>query len=42
MTKKLYMNAMGYTEERPANFPAVDRRALMREAHVIVKRFRQH
>ena len=42
MAKKLYMNVMGYAEVRPANFPAVDRRALMREAYVIAKRFRQH
>lgn len=42
MATKLYMTAIGYTEKRPANFPAVDRRAVMREAHVIAKRFRQH
>lgn len=42
MATKLYMNAMGYTEKRPANFPAVDRGAVMREAHIIAKRFRQH
>src|SRR4051812_42683858 len=42
MTKQLYMTPAGYTEKRPANFPAVDRRAVMREAHVIAKRFRLH
>jgi hypothetical protein len=39
---KLYMTPMGYTDKRPANFPALDRRALMVEAHRIAKRFRPY
>lgn len=42
MAQKLYMSAMGYTEKRPANFPAADRRAVMVEAHRIAKRMRPH
>jgi hypothetical protein len=42
MSTKLYMNAMGYTDKRPANFPALDRRAVMVEAHRIAKRFRPY
>src|SRR5712671_2462340 len=39
---KLYMNLMGYTTRRPANFPVLDRRAVMVEAHRIAKRVRSH
>jgi hypothetical protein len=33
-----YLTPMGYTERRPASFPALDRRAVMLEAHRIAKR----
>jgi hypothetical protein len=39
---KLYMTPMGYTDKRPADFPALDRRAVMLQAHRIAKRFRPH
>jgi hypothetical protein len=39
---KLYMNPMGYTDKRPANFPALNRRAVMVEAHRIAARFRPY
>jgi hypothetical protein len=38
----LYMNPLGYTEQRPANFPFLDRSTLMVEAHRVAKAFRQH
>jgi hypothetical protein len=42
MSTKLYMTPLGYTDKRPANFPALDRRAVMVEAHRIAKRFRPY
>jgi hypothetical protein len=33
----LYSNLMGYTTRRPANYPQLDRVALMRDAHRIAK-----
>lgn len=42
MAPKLFMNPMGYTTRRPANFPALDRRAVMIEAHRLAKRMRPH
>jgi hypothetical protein len=38
----LYMNLMGYTTRRPANFLPIDRAALMRHAHQIAKTSRSH
>jgi hypothetical protein len=37
-----YLNLMGYTTRRPADFPAIDRAALMRDAHRIAKASRRH
>jgi hypothetical protein len=37
-----YLTPMGYTDKRPANFPALDRRAVMVEAHRIAARFRPY
>jgi hypothetical protein len=31
---------MGYTNRRPQNWPKIDRRALMRDAHQIARNFR--
>jgi hypothetical protein len=31
---------MGYTSRRPADYPAIDRAALMRSAHALAKRTR--
>lgn len=39
-TPRLYMTLMGYTTQRPADYPTVDRATLMRNAHVIAKRTR--
>jgi hypothetical protein len=36
----LYLNLMGYTGRRPANYPTLDRAALMRNAHRIARSFR--
>jgi hypothetical protein len=38
----LYPTSMGYTSRRPQNWPTIDRRALMRDAHQIANRFRPH
>jgi hypothetical protein len=37
-----YLTPMGYTDKRPADFPALDRRAVMVEAHRIAARFRPY
>ena len=37
-----YLTLMGYTTNRPEGFPALDRAALMRDAHRIAKAFRRH
>ena len=34
--------SMGFTDKRPANYPAIDRAALMRDAHAIAKASRAH
>jgi hypothetical protein len=36
----LYPTPMGYTNRRPQNWPKIDRRALMRDAHQIARNFR--
>jgi hypothetical protein len=33
----LYKTSMGYTEKRPANFPAFDRARLMKYAHQVAR-----
>jgi hypothetical protein len=38
----LYLNPLGFTSRRPANFPPLDRSALMRNAHRIARSFRSH
>jgi hypothetical protein len=38
----VYSNLMGYTRRRPVGFPAIDRAALMRDAHQIAKNSRTH
>jgi hypothetical protein len=41
MTEKLYLNPMGYTTVRPnVELPRIDRGAVLRNAHVIAKRYR--
>jgi hypothetical protein len=35
-----YPTLMGYTDRIPQNWPAIDRRALMRDAHQIARNFR--
>jgi hypothetical protein len=42
MNGNLYLTPMGYTDKRSANFPALDRRAVMVEAHRIAQRFRPY
>jgi hypothetical protein len=37
-----YANPIGFTDKRPANYPAIDRAALMRDAHQIAKNSRTH
>ena len=37
-----YVNPMGFTNKRSANYPAIDRSALMRDAHQIAKASRVH
>jgi hypothetical protein len=39
---QLYSNAMGFTTRRPANYPTIDRAALMRDAHRIAKASLSH
>jgi hypothetical protein len=38
----LYPTPMGYSSRRPKDWPAIDRRALMRDAHRIAKSFFSH
>lgn len=38
----LYPTPMGYSSRRPQNWPAIDRRALMRDAHQIASGARPH
>ena len=38
----VYANVMGFTDKRPANYPAIDRAALMRDAHALAKASRAH
>jgi hypothetical protein len=38
----LYPTPMGYTSRRPQNWPAIDRGALMRDAHQIASGARPH
>jgi hypothetical protein len=38
----LYLNPLGFTSRRPAGFPSIDRRALMRNAHRIARGFLAH
>jgi hypothetical protein len=41
MTEKLYLNPMGYTTVHPdVELPRIDRGAVLRNAHVIAKRYR--
>jgi hypothetical protein len=40
--KAMYPTPMGYTTRRPKNFPALDRSALMHDAHGIAKGARHH
>jgi hypothetical protein len=41
MTEKLYLNPMGYTTVHPdVELPRIDRAAVLRNAHVIAKRYR--
>jgi hypothetical protein len=43
MTEKLHMTPLGYSNRRPAvALPAIDRRALMANAHRIAARARPH
>lgn len=37
---QLYMTLMGYTSQRPDNYPTIDRAALMRHAHALAKQMR--
>jgi hypothetical protein len=37
---RLYMTLMGYTSRRPADYPTIDRAALMRSAHALAQRTR--
>jgi hypothetical protein len=37
-----YATPMGFTDRRPANYPSIDRAALMRDAHRIAKASRAH
>ena len=37
-----YATPTGFTDKRPANYPAIDRSALMRDAHQIAKASRAH
>jgi hypothetical protein len=36
----VYPTSMGYTNRRPKDWPAIDRAALMRDAHQIARNFR--
>jgi hypothetical protein len=38
----MYVNLLGYTDRRPADYPALDRTRLMNEAHQIARNFRSH
>jgi hypothetical protein len=38
----LYSNLMGFTTRRPADFPAIDRATLMRDAHQVARKARSH
>jgi hypothetical protein len=38
----VYLNLLGYTTRRPADFPTIDRAELMRDAHQIAQKARGH
>lgn len=40
MATKLYLTPSGYTETRPANYPALDRSAVMQHAHRLAAKAR--
>jgi hypothetical protein len=39
MAEKLYPTPIGYTSRRPEDWPAIDRAALMRDAHQVARNF---
>jgi len=38
----MYATPIGFTDKRPADYPAIDRAALMRDAHQIARNSRGH